>query len=53
MQFCVGNRCETETGLGGIVQMRADVGEMDEGHCDGSIDLRSLRDCGGVRVSGL
>lgn len=53
MHFCVGDRCEAETGLGGIVQMRADVGEVDERHCDGSIGLRGLRDCGGVGLSGL
>lgn len=43
MKFCVGKRRETETGLGGIVQMRTDMGEVDEGHCDGSIGLWGLR----------
>lgn len=35
--------------------MRADVGEVDERHCDGSVGLRGLRDCGGIGIglSGL
>lgn len=43
VELGTGNRGKTETGLGGIVQMRTDVGEVGEGHYDD--------DCGPLRPS--
>jgi hypothetical protein len=37
----VRDRCETETGLGGIVQMRAHVSEIDERHVE-VVKLREM-----------
>lgn len=31
----VGDRCQAQTGFGGVLKMGADVGEIDEGHAVG------------------